>query len=247
MRVLLTRPQAQSKVLGAVLEGQGIEWLGEPLLRIVPVPWDPGVLAGKQALLLTSANASRELLRVAAIRRDMPIHAVGPGTAAPLLAAGFSDVQSAGGTAADLMAHVRRHVDPGAGRLLHLSGLDITRDLAAGLASGGFAVDRVVAYRAAAVERLSGKVMREISRNRIDAAVFLSARTAAIFCNLVIASGTTDACARMTAVAISRKVGAALHPAGFGQVVAAETPHLDGVVDAVLRIASEGVGDPQGD
>jgi enamine deaminase RidA (YjgF/YER057c/UK114 family) len=109
------------------------------------------------------------------------------------------------------------------------------------------AVDRVVAYRAAAVERLSGKVMREISRNRIDAAVFLSARTAAIFCNLVIASGTTDACARMTAVAISRKVGAALHPAGFGQVVAAETPHLDGVVDAVLRIASEGVGDPQGD
>ncbi|KLK89571.1 hypothetical protein AA309_30555 [Microvirga vignae] len=47
MRVLLTRPQAQSKEPGAVLEGQGIEWLGEPLLRIVPVPWDPGVLSGK--------------------------------------------------------------------------------------------------------------------------------------------------------------------------------------------------------
>ena len=59
MRVLLTRPQAQSKELGAVLEGQGVEWLGEPLLRIVPVPWDPGVIAGKQALLLTRRTLPR--------------------------------------------------------------------------------------------------------------------------------------------------------------------------------------------
>jgi uroporphyrinogen-III synthase len=246
MRVLLTRPQAQSRELGAVLEGHGIDWLGEPLLRIVPVPWDPGVLAGKQALLLTSANASRELLRVPGIRRDLPIHAVGPGTAAPLLAEGYSGVRAAGGTAVNLIAHVRRHVDPRAGRLLHLSGLDITRDLAIGLAPAGFAVDRVVAYRAVAVERLSGEVVREISRNRVDAAVFLSARTAAIFCNLVIASGTADACARMMAIAISRKVAEALRPAGFGRVIAAESPGIDGVVDAVLRVASEVVQDPRG-
>jgi uroporphyrinogen-III synthase len=209
------------------------------LLRIVPVPWDPGVIAGKQALLLTSANASRDLLRVSGVRRDMPIHAVGPGTAAPLLAAGFSDVHAAGGTAVDLIAQVRRHVDPRAGRLLHLSGLDITCDLAVGLASAGFAVDRVVAYRAAAVERLSGEAMREISRNRVDAALFLSARTAEIFCNLILSSGIADACSRMTAIAISRKVAEALRPTGFGHVVAAESPGPDGVVDAVLRVASD--------
>ena len=246
MRVLLTRPQAQSKELGAVLEGQGVEWLGEPLLRIVPVPWDPGVIAGKQALLLTSANASRELLRVPGLRRDLPIHAVGPGTAAPLLAEGFSDVQAAGGTAVNLIGHVGRHADPHAGRLLHLSGFDITLDLAAGLAPSGFAVDRVVVYRAVAVERLSAEVMREITQNRVDAAVFLSARTAAVFCSLVIASGTVDSCSRMTAIAISRKVTEALRLAGFGRVVAAESPSIDSVVDAVLRVASEGVLDPQG-
>lgn len=38
MRVLLTRPQAQSEELGTVLKARGIEWLGEPLLRIMPVP-----------------------------------------------------------------------------------------------------------------------------------------------------------------------------------------------------------------
>ena len=129
MRVLLTRPAGQAEELGAVLTAHGVEWLGEPLLRIVPVAWDPGVLAGRAALLVTSANASRELLRVPGVRRDCPVFAVGPATAAPLQAAGFSNVQAAGGTAVSLIAHVRRHADPQAGRLLHVSGRDIALDL----------------------------------------------------------------------------------------------------------------------
>jgi uroporphyrinogen-III synthase len=239
MRVLLTRPAEQAEELGAVLSAHGVEWLGEPLLRIVPVPWDHGVLAGRAALLVTSANASRELLQVPGVRRDCPVFAVGPATAAPLQAAGFSNVQAAGGTAVNLIAHVRRHADPQAGRLLHLSGRDIALDLGTGLAPAGFAVDRVVVYRAVAVERLSPGAMHEISQSRIDVAVFLSARTAAVFCSLVIASGIVDACARMTAVAISRKVAEALRPAGFRQVVVATSPSGDAVLKAIVRLDTE--------
>jgi uroporphyrinogen-III synthase len=239
MRVLLTRPQAQSEELGAVLKSRGVEWLGEPLLRIVPVRWDPDVLAEPRAVLLTSANASRELLKISGVRRDLPVFAVGPATAAALQAAGFSNVQAAGGTAASLMAHVRRHVDPRVGRLLHLSGHDISVDLAAGLAPAGFSVDRVTVYRACAVERLSTRTLHEMSWNRIDGAVFLSARTAAIFCNLVMASGVMGACARMMTVAISRNVAEALKPADFRKVVVAASPSLDGVVEAILRSRPE--------
>ncbi|MGO4572708.1 uroporphyrinogen-III synthase [Microvirga sp. 2TAF3] len=234
--VLLTRPQAQSEELGAILKACGVEWLGEPLLKIVPVPWDIRVLAGRAAILLTSANASRELLRVPGIPRDMPIFAVGPGTAAPLCAAGFSNVRAAGGTALDLIAHVCRHADPQAGRLLYLSGLDITLDIAAGLAPARFSVDRVVVYKACAVERLSAGVMRELSQNKVDAAIFMSARTAAVFCSLVIGSGIVDSCASMTAIAISRKVGEALRPASFQRVAIASSPSLDGVREAVLQV-----------
>jgi uroporphyrinogen-III synthase len=245
MRVLLTRPQAQSEELGAVLEGQGVEWLGEPLLRIVPVPWDPGVIAGKQALLLTSANASRELLRVSGDRRTCRSMLSGR---APRRRSWQRDSRTCRRRAGRrwISSPKSAAMSIRAGRLLHLSGLDITCDLAVGLASAGFAVDRVVAYRAAAVERLSGEVMREISRNRVDVALFLSARTAAIFSNLVLSSGIADACSRMTAIAISRKVTEALRPAGFGRVVAAELPGIGSVVDDVLRVASEGVRDPQG-
>jgi uroporphyrinogen-III synthase len=239
MRILLTRPAEQAEELGAVLSAHGIEWLGEPLLRIVPAPWDPGVLAGRAALLVTSANASRELLRVPGVRRDLPVFAVGPATAEPLQTAGFSNVQAAGGTAVSLIAHVRRHADLRAGRLLHVSGRDIAVDLAAGLAPAGFAVDRVIVYRACAVERLSTGAMHGIAQGRIEIAVFLSARTAAVFCSLVIATGLVEACSRMTAVAISRKVAEALQPAGFHQVVVAASPSRDSVVEAILRLEAE--------
>jgi uroporphyrinogen-III synthase len=126
-----------------------------------------------------------------------------------------------------------------AGRLLYLSGRDISLDLAAGLAPSGFTVDRVIVYRACPVERLSPRTLHEISWGRVDGAVFLSARTAAVFCSLVIAAGLVGACARMTAFAISGQVVEALQPAGFRQVVAAASPSLDGVVEAILRLTME--------
>lgn len=233
MRVLLTRPRAQSEELGAHLRARGCEWLGEPLLRIVPVPWDPNVLEGRQALLLTSANGTRALLRCPDVRRDTPVFAVGQATAAPLLAAGFSHVHIAGGTALDLMDHIRRRAEPQAGPLLHLGGYDIAVDLAAGLAPDGFEVDRAIVYRACAADRLSARAIHEISRGCIDAAVFLSARTASTFCGLASKSGLSAFCTRMTAVTISDKVAEALRPMKFRHVAIAASPSLGGILDAV--------------
>lgn len=78
-----------------------------------------------------------------------------------------------------------------------------------------------------------------LSWSRIDGAVFLSARTAAVFCSLVIASGLTDACSGMMAFAISSQVAEVLKPAGFRRVVVAAAPSLDGVVEAILRLTTE--------
>lgn len=81
--------------------------------------------------------------------------------------------------------------------------------------------------------------MREIAHNGFDAAMFLSARTAAVFCSLVVAAGLVDACARMTAVAISRKVAEVLRPVGFRRVVVAGSPNRGAAVDAVLQARGE--------
>jgi uroporphyrinogen-III synthase len=115
----------------------------------------------------------------------------------------------------NLIAYVRRHADPRAGRFLYLSDFDINLDLGTGLAPAEFAVDRVVVYRAVAVECMGVGGMREIAQGGFNAAVFLSARTAAVFCSLAIVAGLVEACARMTAITISRKVAEALRSAGF--------------------------------
>lgn len=239
MRVLLTRPQAQSEKLGSVLLTHGIGWFAEPMLEIVPVAWDPSALAGRQAVLVTSANASEALLHCSEVRRDLPIFAVGPGTASPLLKAGFTNVHAAGGTAVDLIALVRRKLDPRAGRLLHLSGFDIVRDLAIALAPDGFAVDRVIAYQACAARQLSVRSRREISEARIDLALFFSARTAATFRELVSTSSLASACTRIAAIAFSARIADALRPVGFREVQVAAAPSLEAVLDAVLRMRGD--------
>jgi uroporphyrinogen-III synthase len=104
MRVLLTRPQAQSDEFGSTLGACGIDRLGEPLLRIVPVSWDPGVISGRAALLLTSSNAARKRIPVPGACRHMPVFAVGPDTVAPLQEAGSTNVNAAAGTAISLIA-----------------------------------------------------------------------------------------------------------------------------------------------
>jgi uroporphyrinogen-III synthase len=81
--------------------------------------------------------------------------------------------------------------------------------------------------------------MHELAQGRIDVAVFLSVRTAAVFCSLIIAAGLVEACARVTAVAISRKVAEALRLAGFRRVVGAGSTNRDAVVDAVLQARDE--------
>jgi uroporphyrinogen-III synthase len=97
----------------------------------------------------------------------------------------------------------------------------------------------VVVYRAVPMERLNTGTMHGIAQSRIDVAVFLSARTAAVFCSLVIASGLVDACTRMTAVAISRKVAETLQPASFSQVAVAASPSMDAVLETILRLQAE--------
>jgi uroporphyrinogen-III synthase len=161
---------------------------------------------------------------------------VGPATAAPLRAAGFSDVHTADGTAESLIAVIRRSADRLAGRLVYLSGVDISCDIGACLAPAGIFVDRVAVYRAEPAECMDPRISHDISRNGFDAAVFLSVRTATTFCRLASAAGIGGPCARMMGVAISRKVAEALEPAAFRHVAVAATPSLDGIVDTVLTL-----------
>jgi uroporphyrinogen-III synthase len=242
LRALVTRPRHQAGRLAARLRTRGTGCLVEPMLEIAPMPWDAAAaLEGRQAVLLTSANAAVELLRAAAglaggMAALPPVLAVGAATARPLRRAGFTRVEAArGANAADLLRLVRARLDPRRGPIAYLSGEAVACDLAAALAPTGFAVDRWVVYAARPAQRLGARTRAAIARGAVQVAPFLSARAAAAFHGLLVREGLEGACRSMAGVALSPRVAEAMRPLPWRTLAVAERPDLDGLLEALDR------------
>ena len=245
MRILLTRPEVDAQPLRDRLEAHGHRVLVAPLLTVAPVGPARIDTAGVQALLATSANG----VRAAADRldrRDVKLFAVGAATARAARAAGFTDVVSADGDAAALVACVAAALDPAAGPLVHLSGQAVAGDPAGDLAARGFAVRRQVVYQATAADTLPAEVAAALQAGRIDVALFYSPRTAAVFVSLLRAAGLADACAAVVAGCLSPAVADALAGLPLAGRVIAPRPDQAALLAAVgaVGVEPEGVEGP---
>ena len=118
-RVLVTRPEPAALLTAAKLTDAGFEPLLLPLSRTVPLGFSvPDIRF--DALTVTSANAFRHAGH-ALPSRDMPLFAVGEGTARAACEAGFTDVVDGGGDAVRLAETMRRTL-PQRARVLYLAG-----------------------------------------------------------------------------------------------------------------------------
>ncbi|MBN9524558.1 MAG: uroporphyrinogen-III synthase [Alphaproteobacteria bacterium] len=207
MRILVTRPAEQAAETARHLAALGHDVLIDPLLEIVARPGDLPPLDGVAAVLVTSVNGARALA-AATPRRDVLTVAVGGRTAADLAAAGFAAVVEAGGDARAMLALVRQRFTPGTGRLLHVSGADVAADLVAELRPAGYDVVRAVLYEARAASRLDPATVAALKATRLDAALFFSPRTAALFARLSRREGVADAVSVVRACCLSAAVAA---------------------------------------
>lgn len=239
MRILLTRPAEDARETAAALEALGHEALIEPVLEIRFEDAVALQLDGVQALLATSRNGVRALLRTTP-RRDLPLFAVGGGTAALARASGFQEVHDADGDVDDLTAFVARTLSPGDGPLLHAAGSERAGDLKAALEALGFTVRREVLYRAELVGALSGAVEAALADRRIDAVLFFSPRTARGFASLLARAGLTEAVRGMIAFCISPRAAAAVSDLPFRSVRAASRPNQAALLEL---LAAERAGD----
>lgn len=233
MRILVTRPEADAQALATRLAARGHTTFVEPLIEIV-FPQGPQLdLSGVQALLLTSANGARAAARRTA-ERAMQVFAVGPATGAEARALGFTAVSESKGDGVDaLAAHVRASTDPAKGALLHVTGTVTAGDLKASLAPHGFAIRIERLYDARTASGLSGALIAELEAGLIDAAMFFSPRTAALFANLSQAAGIEAESVKLTALALSPAVAAALGPLTFRQVLVPPHPTAEAMLDLV--------------
>lgn len=183
MHVLVTRPVEDGEEIAARLAEMGHTALLAPLLSTHFEDGPEPDLMDVQAVLATSANGIRALIRRTA-RRDLPIFAVGPQTAGEAQQAGFTDIRNADGDAKALAEATARWTTPQKGVLLHVCGEDAPGTLAENLSHRGFSVRRAVLYRVEAALALSDAARTGLTRGALDAALFFSPRSARIFCDL---------------------------------------------------------------
>ncbi len=218
MRVLITRPEHEATTLATALSQRGHVPVIAPLfhLKILHPPADfAASLAACQGVLLTSANGARALAE-ASEQRGRPILAVGDEL-------------------------VRQRLDPKAGPLVHVSGVDLALDLGEALSRHGFDVRRFALYDARAESVLPDSARAALQARALDAATFFSPRAASQFAKLVGESGLADSLRSVTAIGISPSALAPLGKLPFKATVSAARPTRQAVLDEIDRLAEAGV------
>ncbi|ABS62970.1 Uroporphyrinogen III synthase HEM4 [Parvibaculum lavamentivorans DS-1] len=226
MKLLVTRPEADSEALAETLAALGHEAVQAPLLTIRFFD-DATLPAGDwQALLVTSANGARALGRreIARELKSLPVLAVGPSSAAALRREGFVSVKAAGGDVEALAALAVAELKPEAGPLLHIAGSVVAGDLGSALGAHGFTVERAVFYEAELAQQLPETARRALEDHTLEGVLFYSPRTARAFTSLVMAAGLKDCLTGVTAYCLSRAVADELRELPFGGVKIAARP-----------------------
>jgi uroporphyrinogen-III synthase len=225
---LVTRPIEDGEETARELALRGHQSLLAPLLTTSF--WDgPEVtLDNVQAILATSANGVRALAR-RSTSRDVPLFAVGPQTAAEAQSLGFANVKNANGDAAALAEATKRWAAPDKGALLHVGGQGNDGKLVSLLTE--FSIRQEILYAVTAVEHMPEAAALALRQGQLDAALFYSPRSAAVFRD----------CARkeqlpvesLIAACISPAAAAALAPLAFRAVRLAAWPNQDSLLGAL--------------
>lgn len=227
--VLVLRPSPGAEKTAARLGALGFRPISSPLLRYERVARIASAdLQGVQAVALTSAAAARAAAEDVAAGLaprslfELPVYCVGDATAAAARRAGFRDAHSAAGDAAALSAALAA-LDPRAGALLHLRGVDVAAPLTPETALAMRARSLYAAHR---TQGLS-----------VDARRALDQEAAALAHSRRIAEALRDALGaaspRLTVFAISARAAEPLLEASGWTVRVAERPTEEALLRAL--------------
>ncbi len=239
--VLLTRPKEESERLATLLSAQGIKAVIEPLLTPVPSFAPRPVAGGVRALMLTSANALKAMEARREALADLmkrPVFCVGARTAATARAFGFMDVVAADGDGQALAARLRSALPPAPEPILHLCGFHVAGKAGTILQASGYKIVPWSVYKAVAAPALSQTTRDKLKTGEIEAALFFSPRTAAVFGDLLRQEKMEDVCRPMLALGLSEAVATPLRLLPFGRVDVAAHPSEDEMVSALMRAFS---------
>lgn len=224
--VIVTRSQPGAQDTAEAVALLGFRPILSPMLRIVPIPFDPQAAEGIRHIIFTSLNG---VLAVADtnIPKDIRAWCVGPATGEAASNAGFTHVIEGGGNADDLTEKILASCPHGP--LLHVANEAAAGKLVSRLCAAGYDARFTAPYRTDPAEAFSDDARAALEAQAPVLLLAHSARAA----SAVAATGAD--LSRAAVVAIS---DAALAPlkgaAGLGEWVASR-PNEGEVMQALLK------------
>ncbi|MCR9129032.1 MAG: uroporphyrinogen-III synthase [Alphaproteobacteria bacterium] len=226
--VLVTRAEPGAARTLARLEALGHRTVNAATARIVFRDAALDLETG-EALALTSPNGAVAAARLTG-DRALPVFTVGSATAEAARAQGFTDIVSADGDGAALAALI---VGRAGGPVVHVHGRDQSFDLVSALETSGFAARGVTAYAAEPVEALSEDALTALHAGGV--VLVHSSKGAERFVALARKAGVRETLATTRAAAISSAAAAPLKAAGVEQIIVAERPDEEALLEALDR------------
>lgn len=241
MRVLVTRPEPDASTTKAALEAAGHSVVLSPLMtiRFLPVQrFGEGMI---QAIIFTSRNAVRALAQSPVLQGllDVPVFAVGKGTARDAHDLGFHGVMEGPGNASDLVDVITAKSTPAGGRLIHCAGYKLAFDFEGVLGSKGFDVATIRCYEAEAASKLTDEAEAALRGGHLDAVLLMSPNASRTYVNLVEAAGLSQEAGKIACACISQATADALTPFKPGNVKVSLRPNSEEVLALVNRMAEQ--------
>ena len=184
MHILFTRPleDCHEIILKFQTLGHNVSHL--PLISIQGLKHENLNYSDFKAIIFTSSNAIK-FLDVKNIDKKIICFCVGTATEKKARSIGFQNVFAADGNVDNLKELVLLNFNPSEGKLLYISGEVISNNLDQDLISNGYNVERVINYRANAIEKYDESFIEKLKLKMPEITYIYSQNSAINFLKVI--------------------------------------------------------------
>ena len=184
MHILLTRPLEDCSEMIIKFKSLGHQVSHLPLLSVDKVDYEKINFSDFKGIIFTSANAVK-FLDLKSIDKNLLCFCVGSATEKKARSVGFQNVIAAEGNVSNLKELVLQNFDKKNGRLIYISGENISVDLDQQLSKEGYELKRIVNYRTIHNQKFDKKFVEELKLKLPDMVYVYSQNSALSFLNFI--------------------------------------------------------------
>ncbi|MDB9957410.1 uroporphyrinogen-III synthase [Candidatus Pelagibacter sp.] len=155
-----------------------------PLINIEGLKYEVPNYSEFRGIIFTSSNAIK-FLDIKNIDKKLKCFCVGDATEKKARSAGFQNVFAAEGNVNNLKELILQNFKPSEGKLIYISGEIISSDLDKELTSSGYTIERLINYRANAIEKYDEGFIKKLKLKMPEITYIYSQNSAINFLKVI--------------------------------------------------------------